>query len=76
MKQDHLVTAAGIAIIFVLMKIFETKFLLKEDIVVKKIIMDSIYVYISVIVGIFVADQVSSGVDSKTTFAFTTNPDF
>lgn len=76
MKQDHFVTAAGVVIIFIIMKIVEAKFILKEDIVVKKIVIDSITVFISVIVGIFVVEQVSHGVDPKTTFAFTTNPDF
>lgn len=76
MKQDHFVTAAGIVIIYVIMKIVEAKFILKEDLVVKKIVIDAISVYVSVIVGIFVLEQVSSGVDTKTTFAFTTNPDF
>lgn len=76
MKQDHFVTAAGIVIIYVIMKIIETKFILKEEFVVKKIVMDAISVYVSVIVGIFVVEQVSSGVVPKTTFAFTTNPDF
>lgn len=76
MKQDHFVTAAGIVIIYVIMKIIETKFILKEELVVKKIVMDAITVYISVIAGIFVVEQVSSGVVPKTTFAFTTNPDF
>lgn len=76
MKQDHFVTAAGIVIIYVIMKIVEAKFILKEDFVVKKIVIDAISVYVSVIVGIFVVEQVSSGVDPKTTFAFTTNPDF
>jgi len=37
---------------------------------------DAVCVYISVIVGVFVIEQVSSTIDTKSTFAFTSNPDF
>lgn len=76
MRQDHFISATVIVIIYVLMKIIEAKFILKKEVCIKKIVTDAVCVYISVIVGIFVVKQVSNNVDVKSTFAFTTNPDF
>lgn len=76
MRESSFVIATCIMIIFVIIKLLHTKFIIKEDIVLKKIITDSIFVYICVIIGVFIIDQVNDRVDAKTTFAFTSTPDF
>jgi uncharacterized protein YebE (UPF0316 family) len=76
MRQDHFISATAIVIIYVIIKVLETKFVLKEEICIKKLVTDAVCVYISVIVGVFVIEQVSSTIDTKSTFAFTSNPDF
>lgn len=76
MKESPFLIATSIVIIFIIVKSIHSKFVIKEDLILKKIVRDSLFVYISVVIGIFIVDQVSGSVNSKATFAYTTNPDF
>lgn len=77
MDNKQLIYAAAISLVFVIAKFIEIKFILKNDIVMKPIIRDSVLVFVSTLFGIFVVDQVVNNVDPKyATYAFTGAPDF
>jgi hypothetical protein len=75
MRQEPIIISVSVVIMFILLKILYSKFI-KETIAFKKIFTDSIFVFVSTMLGIFIVEQVSDGVDTKSTFAFTSNPDF
>ena len=77
MEQGNLVTASVIAVVFAISKFIEVRFIQKEDIAMKNIIRDTVMVYISSVIGLFVLEQVSETVGMKGgTSVFVGNPDF
>ena len=63
MEQSHFVVAAAVAIIFAISKFVEKKYVIKEEeIAVKNIIRDSLMVYVSTVIGLFVIEQVGETV--------------
>lgn len=76
MEQGQLITSSAISIVFTMIRFIETKFVLKEDIVLKHIIRDTILVFISSILGMFILSQVNTEVSSKIPAVFTGKPDF
>jgi len=76
MGHSTYVVASAISILFAIVKFIEIKFILKEEFVVKKIIKDSVMVYISVVIGLFIVDQVSDTMSSVPATAFTDSPSF
>ena len=54
------VIALCVSIIFCFMKFFELRFIIKEKIVLKKLTIDTIIVYFSVLFGFFLFEQFSN----------------
>ena len=71
------IIALCVCIIFGIVKFFETRFILKDKLVLKKLVIDCIIVYFSVILGFFLIDQFYSK-KAKLTQApvFIDNPNF
>jgi|TARA_A100001011_G_C13649650_1_gene571170 hypothetical protein len=77
MEQGNLITASVIAVVFAISKFIEVRFVQKEDVAIKNIIRDTIMVYISSVIGLFILEQVSETVGIKSgTSVFVGNPDF
>ena len=51
------VIALTISVVYIISKIFEIRFILKENINLKQLTIDTILVYFSVILGIFIMEQ-------------------
>ena len=49
--------ALTISIVYIISKFFEIRFILKENVNLKQLVIDTILVYFSVILGSFVIDQ-------------------
>ena len=78
MEQSSFVVAAAVAIIFAISKFVEKKYILKEEeIAMKNIIRNSLMVYVSTVVGLFIIEQVGDKVNKQApTVAFTGKADF
>jgi len=80
--MDNIFVFAGIiAVIFLIVKFIEMRFIEKESKPLKLLIRDTLVVYISVIGGHFILDQLkpviqSAGEGSTATPVFTDNPGF
>jgi TctA family transporter len=80
--MDNIFVIAGIiAVIFLIIKFIEMRFIEKENKPLKLLIRDALVVYISVIVGYFILEQVkpviqSAGEGAGGTPVFTDNPGF
>jgi hypothetical protein len=58
MKQNKFVLALSISIVYSLIKFIEMKFVLKETKPLKTLFRDTVIVYLSVLSGIFIVEQV------------------
>jgi hypothetical protein len=77
MEQGNLVTSSVIAVVFAISKFIETRFIQKEELAMKNLIRDTVMVYISSVIGLFVLEQVGDTVGMKGgTSVFVGNPDF
>jgi hypothetical protein len=55
--MEYIYSAAVVSIVFIILKFLETRFILKEKINLKQLVIDGILVYLSVIVGHFINEQ-------------------
>lgn len=55
--MEYIYSAAVVSILFIILKFLETRFILKEQINLKQLVIDGILVYLSVIVGHFINEQ-------------------
>ena len=70
-------TASVIAVVFAISKFVEIRFVQKEDVALKNIIRDTVLVFMSCVIGLFILEQVSETVGMKSrTSVFVGNPDF
>lgn len=78
MKQSNLVIALAISIVYGLIKFMEMKFILKETKPLKTLFRDVVIVYLSVLGGIFIVEQVIpiKGNLTEKIGAFTNVPNF
>jgi hypothetical protein len=78
MEQSSFIVAAAVAIIFAIAKFVENKYILKEEhIAMKNIVRDSLMVYVSTVIGLFVIEQVGETVAKQMpTNVFTGKPEF
>ena len=78
MKQNNFVLALAISIVYSLIKFIEMKFILKEKKPLKVLFRDAVIVYLSVLGGIFVVEQIIpiKGNLTEKIGAFTNSPDF
>ena len=75
--ENSFFVSGGISIIYLLIRLIEMRVILKEMKPIKDLARDTIIVYLSSILGIFILEQFSSGIAKPThTTAFTGNPDF
>lgn len=75
--ENSFFIAGGISVIYLLIKLIEMRVILKEMKPIKDLARDTIIVYLSSILGIFILEQFSSGITKPThTTAFIGNPDF
>lgn len=51
------IVALSVSIVFMISKFFEIRFILKEKINLKQLVIDCILVYFSVIIGYFIIEQ-------------------
>ncbi len=80
--MDNIFVIAGvIAVIFLILKFIEMRFIEKENKPLKLLIRDSLVVYISVVIGYFILEQLkpviqNGGEGAGVTPVFTDNPGF
>jgi uncharacterized protein YebE (UPF0316 family) len=55
--MDYIYSAAVVSILFIIFKFLETRLILKETVNLKQLVIDGILVYLSVIVGHFINEQ-------------------
>ena len=61
MKDSIFIIGIAISSIYLIGKFIEMRFILKENKPLKVLFRDTLLVYVSVIIGSFVLDQISSG---------------
>ena len=77
MSTSIFITGFSVAIIYLLFKFIEMRFILKENKPVKLLARDTLLVYLSVLLGNFVMKQLgASEISTKVPQVFTNNPDF
>tara|TARA_Y100001933_G_C18592047_1_gene394307 strand:- start:127 stop:360 length:234 start_codon:yes stop_codon:yes gene_type:complete len=77
MNTSTFLTALIIAIVFLLFKFLEMRFVLKENKPLKKLLKETLIVYLSVLGGDFVLQQIHPlQLGSSTPHVFTSPPDF
>jgi len=78
MKKNKFVLALAISIVYSLIKFIEMKFILKEKKPLKVLFRDAVIVYLSILAGIFIIEQVIpiKGNLTEKIGAFTNTPDF
>jgi hypothetical protein len=55
--ENVFILATIISVVYFLCKFLEMRFILKEDKPLKMLVRDSLHVYLSALVGLFIADQ-------------------
>ena len=55
--MEYIYSAAVVSILFIILKFLETRFILKETVNLKQLLIDGILVYLSVILGHFINEQ-------------------
>jgi hypothetical protein len=55
--MEYIYSAAVVSIVFIILKFLETRFILKETVNLKQLVIDGILVYLSVITGHFINEQ-------------------
>ena len=77
MEQQDLISGLAIALVFIIAKFIEYKFIIKEEFDVKRITQDTFLVFVSTIVGHFIIGQVDvTNITKTATSVFTGVPDF
>lgn len=71
------ILGVAVSIVFLIFKFFEIRFILKETVNFKKLLIDTFLTYISVVVGYFVIEQFSDKAKNLTQApVFIDNPKF
>ena len=76
MKNSKLVNAGIVGALFLVLKFVEMRFITKENIPPKQLVRDGILVFISVLLGKYLTEQLDSAAGSKFIEVFTDNPSF
>ena len=77
MQYSVFIIGVVIAVILLILKFIEMKYILKEKKPLKTLFRDTVVVYISVVVGYYTLKQISSDiVDNSSPEVFTGNPGF
>ncbi len=76
MSTSIFITGFSVAIIYLLFKFIEMRLILKENKPLKILFRDTLIVYLSVIIGDFVLNQISPTNGVSATQIFTNSPEF
>lgn len=77
MENNNIIVPLAISIVYLLSKIIEMKFIIKETKPLKDLFRDTLIVYISSVLGIYGMEQLDTTISSsKNTSVFIGNPDF
>lgn len=76
MDTDNIIVPLVISIVYLFSKIIEMKFIVKENKPLKELFRDTLIVYISSVLGMYVMEQFDNTINLKNTQVFTGNPDF
>ena len=76
MSNSIFFIAIAVAIIYLIFKFIEMRFILKENKPVKVLARDTLLVYLSVLLGYFVMQQITTTIQIKATEVFTNEPGF
>lgn len=76
--ENNLLIAVIIAISYFIIKFIEIKFIKKEEIILKPLVIDSLIVFISSLLGIMIYEQFNASniIGNDDIKAFTSNPEF
>jgi RsiW-degrading membrane proteinase PrsW (M82 family) len=77
MEMSIFITAIAIAVCYLIFRFIEMRFLLKENKPLKVLIRDTLIVYLSVLLGNFILEQIGlKSIVAKVPQVFTNEPDF
>ena len=77
MNNETFIKGFVVCIVYLIFRFIEMRFILKETIPLKKLVRDTLLVYLSFIAGIFVYTQIEPIKDlGKMPVVFTNNPEF
>lgn len=78
METSTFICGIIVALVFALLRYIEYKFIQREPILLKKIVQETLMVYLSYVMGIFIYGQVIDPMNtlSGSPNVFTTDPDF
>jgi len=76
--EKYFIESFSIALIYLIFKIFEKRFIIKEETILKDVVKDTIVTYLCGVIGLFIFGQIQEeGLVSKETVnAFVDNPSF
>ena len=76
MSHSYFISGLAISFIYVIIKFIEMKFVTKKKIPLKLIFRDSLIIYLSSVLGLFVLEQFSNKIIKTATQVFTDKPSF
>ena len=69
-------TSTFIAISYLVFKLIDTKYIKKENLVLKNQVRDTIIVYLSSLTGLYLIDNINNNVTENNMSVYTDKPDF
>lgn len=69
-------TSTFIAISYLVFKLIDTKYIKKENLVLKNQVRDTIIVYLSSLTGLYLIDNINNNVTENNMTVYTDKPDF
>lgn len=78
METSSFICGIIVALVFALLRYIEYKFIKREPVILKKIVQETLMVYLSYVMGLFIYGQVIDPISnlSVSPNVFTTDPDF
>lgn len=77
MKNNTFIQGFVVSAVYLIFRFIEMRFIIKETIPLKKLVRDTLVVYISFISGIFIFNQIEPIADlGNNPVVFTNNPEF
>ena len=76
--EKYFIESFSIALIYLIFKIFEKRYIIKEETILKDIVKDTIVTYLCGVIGLFIFGQIQEEglVSNETVNAFIDNPSF
>lgn len=74
--EQHFINGGIVIVLYAILKFVDTRFISKSEVSVRKVARELVMVYISSVVGFYIADNVNSSTIKKSTAAFVGNPTF